>query len=383
MLTVDWATFMHEYEEGARTLGSDNWIDTETGRIGFGEIPHEGSRCVRFFEASSDAAQPSGEREHDPTWVVPGLRHRWELMVFARYPTELRLRLEDAHFSFEHESVYLLSAAERRVLKNEYRELLRTALGAKETLDRWHELSRLHSLAKWCAESPLGLEPPPFASRALAWSQEMEREESSYTESLLARLDSWLRTNASPVHASLGAGLSEPEIVAAKTRFGGWFSPGIRALYRWRNGSSERGDFYLNHAFLSMERAERERARMLELRERKGSGPALPWSDAWLPIFDAGTGDLLCFDAEGIDGGLSGQLVDYPHEVPESRTPVFADVESWLETYLGALERGLFTFDGEYLECIDVERFLAFVQTRAAMKRCRTQHRRTSRGGGD
>jgi hypothetical protein len=132
-----------------------------------------------------------------------------------------------------------------------------------------------------------------------------------------------------------------------------------------------------------MERAERERARMLELRERKGSGPALPWSDAWLPIFDAGTGDLLCFDAEGIDGGLSGQLVDYPHEVPESRTPVFADVESWLETYLGALERGLFTFDGEYLECIDVERFLAFVQTRAAMKRCRTQHRRTSRGGGD
>lgn len=371
MVPVDWTTFMGEYEEGLRTLGSDNWIDVQTGEVGWGETPTEDPRYVHFFASS----HPERPVERSGCWRGHALLHRWDLMVYARYPAELRLRLEDAYFdTLPTLDWFDLPAGELRALRKTrkvaYRETLRSAPGAEETLERWRELSSMHALAKWCAEVPLGLQPPPFAEQALTWREEMEREEAGYRMGLIERLDLWLRTNAPAVHDSLAPGLSEAELDAAEGRFGATLSPGLRALYRWRNGSSSRGDFYLNYSFASVESAERVRAMMLGLRDRegllsrRGREPPKLWSDLWLPVFDRGNGDLLCFDAVGADDGIPGRLVDFPHEVPEECRPAFEDVESWLETYVGALERGLFAFDGDYLECLDLERFRAFARPR-------------------
>jgi cell wall assembly regulator SMI1 len=373
MAQLDWKSFMAEYEEGHRTLGVDNWIDLRTGAIGCGEMPGEDPRYVRFFASS----RPVREAPRRGCWSGEAHLHRWSLMVFARHPHALRLGLEDAYFDLHAApSRFDLPDDERRALqrslRDAYRERLREASGAKDTLERWRELSAMHGLASWCAESSYGFEPPPFAEQAFAWRAEMDQEEARYREGLLARLDAWLRTHAPAVHHALAPGAWEAELDAVEARFGTPLSPGLRALYRWRNGSSGRGDFYLSHTFASMESAERDRARMRELRDAgalsRGSAPSELWSDRWLPIFDRGNGDLLCYDAAGIDDGIPGRLVDYPHEVPERRRPVFEDIESWLETYVGALERGLFAFDGEYLECSDLERWLDFVRSRAGMR---------------
>lgn len=88
--------------------------------------------------------------------------------------------------------------------------------------------------------------------------------------------------------------------------------------------------------------------------------PHLSIYEGWLPILDYRTGDNICFDAVGGGSGYSGQVIDYRHERLGEHSTMFADVESLLETYVAALERGLFKFDGYGIEYCDDDTWKAF-----------------------
>ncbi len=334
---VQWAAFLADYEEGMRTWW-DNYVDLETGEILEGTAP-PGARYVALMGASTAHA---GEAA---TWALHGDRDK--LRVFSKQPPALRRRLEDTWFALAE-----MDRASRQARRAAYWAALEEATGVKESLARQEELARKYAMTCACAE--LSLEPPPFAEEAYAWWDEVQNENAAYCNALIERLDSWLRVHAPPLHAQLHPGLSREALTHAEAQWGAPFSPGMRALYAWRNGCAQAG-FYLNLDFLSLNEAMQEAARMREL-ARRGH---IVFRDTWLPILDKRNGDLLCVDTEGFDGGVPGQLIDYNAHAHgrAPATPLYGDIEAWLESFTFALERGMFTYDGTYLECVDIPRY--------------------------
>jgi cell wall assembly regulator SMI1 len=347
---VQWAAFLADYEEGMRTWW-DNHVDLETGEILAGAAP-SGERYIALLDA------PSVDSEREAKWALHGERDT--LRAFSKQPPALRRRLEDAWFALAE-----MDRASRQARRAAYWAALEEATGVKESLARHEELARKYAMTRACTE--LSLEPPPFAEEAYAWWSEVPAEDAAYCNALVERLDSWLRVHAPALHAQLHPGLSADALAHAEAQRGAPFSPGMRALYAWRNGCAQAG-FYLNLDFLSLNEAMKEAARMREL-ARRGH---IVFRDAWLPILDKRNGDLLCVDTEGFDGGVPGQLIDYNAHAHgrAPATPLYGDIEAWLESFTFALERGMFTYDGTYLECVDIPRYFES-SARFAVRRLR------------
>lgn len=338
---VQWTPFLAGYDEGMRTWWG-NYVDLETGEILEGAAP-SGARYVALIDPATAHADEA------TTWALHGDRDT--LRFFATQPSLLRRRLEDAWFALSD-----MDRASRATRRAAYRAVLEEATGVKEAL------ARKYAMTLRCAE--LLLEPPPFADEAVAWWEQVQAENSAYRQALIERLDGWLRVHAPALHAQLHPGLS---VARAEAHWGAPFSPGMRALYAWRNGCAQAG-FYLSLDFLPLEEAMQEAARMREL-ARRGH---IVWSHAWLPILDKRNGDALCVDTQGFDGGPPGQLIDYDahaHGTPPA-TPLYGDIEAWLESFTFALERGLFRYDGTYLECVDIPRYFES-RARFAVRRLR------------
>lgn len=348
--SVQWTPFLTDYDEGMRTWWG-NYVDLETGEIIEGTAP-SGTRYVALIDASTAHAEEATK------WALHGDRDTWR--VFAKQPPALRRRLEDAFLALSD-----MDRDSRQARRAAYRAALEEAAGVKASLARQEELARKYAMTRRCAE--LSLEPPPFAEEAYAWWDALREENAAYCQALLERLESWLRVHAPALHAQLHPGLSAEALTRAEAQWGAPFSPGMRALYAWRNGCAQAG-FYLNLDFLSLDEAMQEGARMREL-ARRGH---IVFHDAWLPILDKRNGDLLCVDTQGFDGGTPGQLIDYDAHAHGTApaTPLYGDIEAWLESFTGALERGLFTYDGTCLECVDVPRYLAF-RARFMLRRLR------------
>ncbi len=276
---------------------------------------------------------------------------RGTLRIFSQQPEPLCRRLEDAWFALRGHD-----RETRQARRTAYRAVLQEATGVQALLARDEELARKDAMTRRCAE--LSLEPPPFVDEVYRWRLEVAAAHEAYTQQLLTRLDTWLRLHAAPLHAQLQPGLSADALTSAEVQWGSAFSPGLRALYGWRNGCAHAG-FYFNYDFLPLSEAMQEAALMRDL-ARRGD---LVWRDAWLPILDKRNGDSLSLDLEGTHGGVAGQLIDYDaHRPADPASPlhVDVDVEAWLESYVGALERGMFTWDGAFLECTNIERYFDF-----------------------
>jgi cell wall assembly regulator SMI1 len=182
---------------------------------------------------------------------------------------------------------------------------------------------------------------------------------------VVARLERWLAQRCPHKLERLAPGLTDEVIEAHERQLGATFPEGLRALYRWRDGArpGQFGVSILGRYDLSPLAQIAERQRMLNELLDHGSFPTKNWwRKTWLPIFDKGTGDLLCWDPRGSFDGSPGQVLEFWH-TDHDRTVLAPSFDGFLTAYVDSLDAGLWTYDEEHgLE--DDDRWKPFLAAR-------------------
>ena len=126
---------------------------------------------------------------------------------------------------------------------------------------------------------------------------------SESVESLVARLEATLRTNAPAVLEGLQPGLSDEGIRALEEKGGFQLSDDLRALYRWRNGTKTNSVIGLipGQHFVALEEAVSERALLLDpegttAAQRAALAMFTAHYRNWIHILNHGAGDGYFFD---------------------------------------------------------------------------------------
>lgn len=186
--------------------------------------------------------------------------------------------------------------------------------------------------------------------------------------SLLARLDQWLVANRPAYRAGLMPGASAADIDEVARRLGGELPPLLRELLSWRNGQSEDCDGVLESHWSLMSTKDIASAMddMAWVKETQGFED-LWWGTDWIPFLANIFGDHMCIDLQGAFGGKPGQLIEFRAK-DEFRNITYPSLEAWLETFVVALETGMFE-EGEQnrADCLDLvkrEAYEAFVTER-------------------
>lgn len=182
---------------------------------------------------------------------------------------------------------------------------------------------------------------------------------------VVARLERWLEQRCPHKLEQLAPGLADEEITAHERPLGVTFPDGMRALYRWRNGALPGQlavDLIGRYALLPLDRVAGQQQMMNELLEQGSFRTKNWWRKTWVPIFDKGTGDLICWDPRGSFGGARGQVLEFWH-TDHDRTVLAPSFDDYLIAYVDSLEAGVWTYDEEHgLE--DDDRFKAFLAER-------------------
>jgi cell wall assembly regulator SMI1 len=182
---------------------------------------------------------------------------------------------------------------------------------------------------------------------------------------VVARLQRWLEQRCPHKLEQLAPGLMDEAIEVHERQLGVTFPEGMRALYRWRNGAKP-GQFavsIIGRYDLSPLAQIAERQQMLnELLDHGSFQTKNWWRKTWLPVFDKGTGDLLCWDPRGSFDGSPGQVLEFWH-TDHDRTVLAPSFDGFLTAYVDSLDAGLWTYDAEQgLE--DHDRFKPFLAAR-------------------
>lgn len=164
---------------------------------------------------------------------------------------------------------------------------------------------------------------------------------------LLARLDRWLAVNRPAYYAELMPGAPVADIDELARAVGGELPPLLRELLTWRNGQSGDGAGCLESlwSLMSAEDIAAAMESMAWVEETEGFED-LWWGAGWVPFLANIYGDHLCVDLQGAFGGKPGQLIEFRSK-DESRNIRYPSLEAWLETFVIALETGMFEEAGE------------------------------------
>jgi cell wall assembly regulator SMI1 len=133
-------------------------------------------------------------------------------------------------------------------------------------------------------------------------------------QALLNRLDQYLSTKRADYYAALQPGLSAEEITALEKEYNVRIPADLHALYAWKNGQKQDvyDAFVNNSMFLSLQHA-LDTARELTGMIRTDFEMENWWHPAWIPLFDNGGGDYICYDTAGVFTGIKGQLIEFWH----------------------------------------------------------------------
>lgn len=133
-------------------------------------------------------------------------------------------------------------------------------------------------------------------------------------QAFLNKLDSHISSKRAGYYKCLQPGLSAVEIATLEQTFDVKLPADIKALYEWKNGQqSDCYEAFVNNSmFLPLQHA-LETAK--ENTEMIGSDFELEnwWHAAWIPLFDNGGGDYICYDTAGVFTGIKGQIIEFWH----------------------------------------------------------------------
>lgn len=143
-------------------------------------------------------------------------------------------------------------------------------------------------------------------------------------------LDKHLRTTRPDFYAQLNDPLTDEEIQALEEQYKVTLPDDLKALYKWKNGQKD--DCYEalvnNSMFISLEVA-------LEIAEECTSMIGLDfeienwWNQHWIPMFNNGSNDYLCYDMGGTFTGITGQILEFWH-ADNDRNVIAPTLESFI-----------------------------------------------------
>lgn len=169
----------------------------------------------------------------------------------------------------------------------------------------------------------------------------------------LAILDNHLKTKRPDFYGTLNPPLTNQQIIALEQEFKITLPPQVKLLYQWKNGQAASKRFVNNSQFLPLEEALETYATLTPM---IGHDFEIKnwWNENWIPLFDNGGGDNICFDRSGIFTGNAGQIIEFWHADPDRNV-----IAPSLEAFIAALNKFYDTtppsnFD-EYFEIGEIE----------------------------
>jgi predicted DNA-binding WGR domain protein len=129
------------------------------------------------------------------------------------------------------------------------------------------------------------------------------------------------------------------------------------SLYSWRDGS--KGDDFCGDLQLLPLASIVETKKLMDELGKTSAAPGQWWNDGWIPFLDDHSYDVVAIDTVGCFGGRPGQIIQFAKD-DDTRQILHRSFDAWLETFVTALEKGL------YKESKD-----AFVADDAALARIR------------
>ena len=133
-------------------------------------------------------------------------------------------------------------------------------------------------------------------------------------KNIIQRLNEQLSSLRPDYYAQLNPPLSLADIAALETTYNVQLPDDLKELYGWKNGqkSSCYKSFVNNSAFLSLNDA---LSTAKDLTGMIGSDFETEnwWHTGWIPVFQNGGGDSICYDTMGVFTDLPGQLLEFWH----------------------------------------------------------------------
>lgn len=124
----------------------------------------------------------------------------------------------------------------------------------------------------------------------------------------------------------------------------------LRIVYKWKNG--QKADCYEafvnNSMFIPLHQALHDAA---ELTAMIGHDFEIEnwWNENWIPIFQNGGGDSICYDVKGIFTDKKGQLIEFWH-ADNDRNVIAPTLEIFFEKILDLYETRQYEASDEYFK---------------------------------
>jgi cell wall assembly regulator SMI1 len=154
---------------------------------------------------------------------------------------------------------------------------------------------------------------------------------------LLARLDQWLNTERERFQQALQPGASAAECDALASKLGRRLPEELRALLMWHNGQNPDVPGAFEQSWILMSTEE-----IADAKKELDDHPHEGWQKNWLPFLDDDSGDYRCVDlgspACPVLECWRGRA-DHPVVAPS--------LTAWLESFVTALESGVYAEDPE------------------------------------
>ena len=135
-------------------------------------------------------------------------------------------------------------------------------------------------------------------------------------ESLIARLDRWLKEHRPAYYAELQPGLSGARLDQFERDIGFRRPDAFRDFYAWRNGQNPgcSAALQFNRMFMSIDDVLGMHRLLTEMLEGGEFDQEVWWSPGWVPFLANGGGDHQCIDMGGAFGGAEGQVINFWHD---------------------------------------------------------------------
>jgi cell wall assembly regulator SMI1 len=155
--------------------------------------------------------------------------------------------------------------------------------------------------------------------------------ESDGENSIIQHLDSQLASLRPDYYVQLNPPLSMADIQALETSYSVLLPDDLKALYRWKNGQKSNcyQSFVNNSTFIPLEEA-LHTAKELTAMIGTDFEAENWWHPGWIPLFQNGGGDSICYDTMGVFTGVAGQLIEFWHADPD-RSVIASSLLSFLQ----------------------------------------------------
>ena len=176
-------------------------------------------------------------------------------------------------------------------------------------------------------------------------------------DKIIQKLDQYLLTSRPEFYLELNEPLDDSQLNKLQEYYKIEIPKDLRKLYKWKNGQKPNcyDAFVNNSMFIPLHQALFDAS---ELTSMIGLDFEIQnwWNKNWIPIFQNGGGDSICYDLKGIFTDNKGQLIEFWH-ADNDRNVIAPSLETFFEKIIDFYEtRQKEEFD-EYFEIEEIDNF--------------------------